>query len=40
MQAQKTLRRLPRLALIPLLFATAAAHAATDPLAQTAHWSA
>jgi alpha-galactosidase len=40
MQAQRTLRRLPRLALIPLLFAASAAHAATDPLAPTAHWSA
>jgi hypothetical protein len=40
MQEQKTLRRLPRLALIPLLVATVAAHAATDPLAPTARWSA
>ena len=40
MQAQRTLRRLPRLALIPLLLAAAASHAATDPLAPTAHWSA
>ena len=40
MQKPRTLRRLPRLALLPLLFATAAAHAATDPLAPTAHWSA
>ena len=31
MQAQRTLRRLPRLALIPLLFAAATSHAATDP---------
>jgi hypothetical protein len=40
MQKQRTLRWQPRLALIPLLFATAASHAATDPLAPTAHWSA
>ena len=30
----------PRLALIPLLFAAALSHAATDPLAPTARWSA
>jgi hypothetical protein len=30
----------PRLALIPLLFAAITSHAATDPLAPTAHWSA
>jgi alpha-galactosidase len=40
MQKQKTLRWQPRLALIPLMFASAALHAATDPLAPTAHWSA
>jgi hypothetical protein len=40
MQKQRTLRWQPRLALIPLLFAIAASHAATDPLAPTAHWSA
>ena len=40
MQDQRTLSRLPRLALIPLLLATAMSHAATDPLAPTARWSA
>jgi len=40
MQKRRTLRWQPRLALIPLLFATAASQAATDPLAPTAHWSA
>ncbi|WP_051972229.1 NPCBM/NEW2 domain-containing protein [Massilia sp. 9096] len=40
MQKQQTLRWQSRLALIPLLFAAAASHAATDPLAPTAHWSA
>jgi hypothetical protein len=40
MQERQKPRRLPRLALIPLLLATAAAHGATDPLAPTAHWSA
>ena len=30
----------PRLALIPLLFAATLSHAATDPLAPTARWSA
>jgi alpha-galactosidase len=40
MQAQTSLRRLPGLALIALWFATAGLHAAADPLAPTARWSA
>ncbi|MYM85990.1 alpha-galactosidase [Rugamonas sp. FT82W] len=37
---QTTFRRPPRLALIPLLLAAASLHAAADPLAPTARWSA
>src|SRR3954471_23179621 len=40
MQKQGTLRWLPGLALIPLSLMTASLHAATDPLAPTARWSA
>jgi alpha-galactosidase len=40
MQEQRTLRWWPTLACIPLCLATASLHAATDPLAPTAHWSA
>ena len=40
MQKQGTLRWLPGLALIPLSLMTASLHAAADPLAPTARWSA
>lgn len=40
MQAQHSLGRRSCLALIPLWFAAAAVHAAPDPLAPTAHWTA
>jgi alpha-galactosidase len=39
-QAKNPSRRRPRLALITLLFATAAVHAAADPLTPSARWSA
>jgi len=40
MQKQTTRRWRPRSALLTLWFATAALHAATDPLAPSGHWSA